>query len=203
MFCDADLSPLNDDHAADDSSSDVDQVTAFTECQSRSHFCSHIFVSWKHVWKKKSRSMMVMNATVAATVAVGVRRQSEVEEIIDTHVMCRRGSRQSGGGEVLLVGLQSDEFSYVKPGLLRNWSGLQSWSYRVQSQGVKESKAKGARKKEDFILMFDDMTDAEISAALAQSKVSTTLAASDAKPTGAPFLLPDDLHFKADSLTSM
>jgi hypothetical protein len=115
----------------------------------------------------------------------------------------RRGSRQSGGGETLLVGLQSDEFSYVKPGLLRNWAGLQSWSYRVQSNGNKEVKSKGMRKKEDFILMFDDMTDAEIISALAQSKVSTTLAASDAKPAGCPFLLPDDIHFKADSLTSM
>ena len=103
----------------------------------------------------------------------------------------------------MLVGLQSDEFSYVKPGLLRNWAGLQSWSYRVQSHGVKEGKSKGMRKKEDFILMFDDMTDEEITASLAQSKVSTTLAASDAKPSGAPFLLPDDIHFKADSLTSM
>jgi len=73
----------------------------------------------------------------------------------------------------------------------------------VQSNGVKEGKGKSMRKKEDFILMFDDMTDAEVVAALAQSKVSTTLAASDAKPAGAPFLLPDDIHFKADSLTSM
>ena len=103
----------------------------------------------------------------------------------------------------MLVGLQSDEFSYVKPGLLRNWAGLQSWSYRVQSHGAKEVKAKGARKKEDFILLFDDMTDVEIIAALAQSKVSTTLAACDAKSSGAPFLLPDDIHFKAESLTSM
>jgi hypothetical protein len=103
----------------------------------------------------------------------------------------------------MLVGLQSDEFSYVKPGLLRNWAGLQSWNYRVQSHSVKEGKTKGLRKKEDFILMFDDMTDAEILASLAQSKVSTTLAACDAKPSGAPFLLPDDIHFKADSLTSM
>jgi len=118
-------------------------------------------------------------------------------------LLCRRASRQSGGGETMLVGLQSDEFSYVKPGLLRNWAGLQSWNYRVQSHGVKEGKTKGLRKKEDFILMFDDMTETEIHAALAQSKVSTTLAACDAKPSGAPFLLPDDIHFKADSLTSM
>ena len=73
----------------------------------------------------------------------------------------------------------------------------------MQSHGVKEGKSKGMRKKEDFILLFDDMADVEIAAALAQSKVSTTLAASDAKPHGAPFLLPDDIHFKADSLTSM
>ncbi len=73
----------------------------------------------------------------------------------------------------------------------------------MQSHGSKESKSKGVRKKEDFILIFDDMTDIEITTALAQSKVSTTLAASDAKPPGAPFLLPDDIHFKADSLTSM
>ncbi len=126
-----------------------------------------------------------------------------VQVVAQTDPSCRRASRQSGGGETVLVGLQNDEFSYVKPGLLRNWAGLQSWSYRVQSQSAKEGKSKGMRKKEDFILMFDDLTDAEITAALAQSKVSTTLAAIDAKPSGAPFLLPDDIHFKADSLTSM
>jgi hypothetical protein len=34
MFCDADLSPLHDDHAADDSSSDVDQVMFILTFQS-------------------------------------------------------------------------------------------------------------------------------------------------------------------------
>ncbi len=147
---------------------------------------------------------MVTTAKAVAMVAAGLNIASIIY-IESRHIKAayRRGSRQSGGGETLLVGLQSDEFSYVKPGLLRNWAGLQSWSYRVQSHGAKEVKAKGTRKKEDFILLFDDMTDVEIIAALAQSKVSTTLAASDAKSSGAPFLLPDDIHFKADSLTSM
>ncbi len=208
MFCDADVSPLHDDQAADDSNSDVDQVTfssAFANyVVNFVFFASLADCSWRRAWKRRSRDKTAMMVMVAAMVAAGACQSCFIAETpLNADATFRRGSRQSGGAETLLVGLQSDEFSYVKPGLLRNWAGLQSWSYRVQSHGIKEGKGKGMRKKEDFILAFDDMTDAEVVAALAQSKVSTTLAASDAKPSGAPFLLPDDIHFKADSLTSM
>ena len=71
MFCDADLSPLHEDHAADDSSSDVDQVTFICAEISRQCQASPLHCSWRLVWKKRSRGKMEMMVKAAAMGAAG------------------------------------------------------------------------------------------------------------------------------------
>jgi hypothetical protein len=70
MFCDADLSPLHEDHAADDSSSDVDQVICICAEILRQCWASPLH-SWRLVWKKRLRGKMEMMVKAAAVGAAG------------------------------------------------------------------------------------------------------------------------------------
>ncbi|XP_019646176.1 PREDICTED: condensin complex subunit 2-like [Branchiostoma belcheri] len=103
----------------------------------------------------------------------------------------------------LVLALEPSEYSYFDSKLLSLWAGPEHWKLKPRSKDAgKEGGDKKARqKKEPFVLVYQDIGEAEFEKQFIETKVATTLTKKTLdKYSKDSKVLPPDLSYRADAL---